>query len=133
VLSLPPSVRIFLCLVPADTRRSFDGLARMASELVEGDPFSGHLFVFCNRRGDRLKILYWDRDGYALWYKRLEEGVFRFPKGAGARAELTSSELALVLEGIDVRDLRRRKRYARPSLFWGKENEGARERCAIRA
>ena len=113
MLSLPPSVKIFVCLVPADMRRSFDGLARMAAEVVEEDPLSGHLFVFGNRRGDRVKILYWDRDGYALWYKRLEVGVFRFPQRAGERVAVTASELALVLNGIDVRDVRRRKRYRR--------------------
>ena len=115
MLSLPPSVRIFVCLVPADMRRSFDGLARMAEEHLGADPRSGHLFVFRNRRGDRVKILYWDRDGYALWYKRLEEGVFHFPKAPGGALTWTPAELALVLEGIDVRGARRLKRFGRPA------------------
>jgi transposase len=114
MLSLPPSVRIFICLAPADMRRSFDGLARMAGELAGRDPLSGHLFVFRNRRGDRLKILYWDRDGYALWYKRLERGVFRFPPGENGDVELSSADLALVLEGIDLRGLKRRKSFVKP-------------------
>jgi transposase len=112
MLSLPPSVRIFVCLQPADMRRSFDGLSAMVSGLLDADPQSGHLFVFRNRRGDRLKILYWDRDGFALWYKRLEEGTFRFPTLSDTNnLEWTPAELALVLEGIDVRDARRQKRY----------------------
>ena len=115
MLSLPPSVRIFVCLVPADMRRSFDGLARMAEEHLGADPRSGHLLVFRNRRGDRVKILYWDRDGYALWYKRLEEGVFHFPKAPGGALTWTPAELALVLEGIDVRGARRLKRFGRPA------------------
>ena len=114
MLSLPPSVRIFVCLRPTDMRRSFDGLARMASEVVEQDPLSGHLFVFGNRRGDRVKILYWDRDGYALWYKRLEQGLFRFPQRDGAGLEVSSADLLLLLEGIDVTGVKRRTRYARP-------------------
>ncbi len=113
MLSLPSSVRVFLCLVPADMRRSFDGLARMAAEVVQQDPLSGHLFVFRNRRGDRVKILCWDRDGYALWYKRLEAGVFRFPEAQGGRIEVSSSELALVLDGIDLASVKRHKRYTR--------------------
>ena len=113
MLNWPPSVRVFLCLAPADMRRSFDGLARMAAEVVRQDPLSGHLFVFRNRRGDRVKILYWDKDGYALWYKRLEAGVFRFPEAEGGRVEVSSSDLALVLDGIDLASVKRHKRYAR--------------------
>ena len=70
MLSLPPSVRIFLCLEPTDMRRGFDTLAHMAREIFEQDPLSGHLFVFRGRQGQRLKILYWDGDGLAIWYKR---------------------------------------------------------------
>ena len=114
MLSLPASVRIFVCLAPADMRRSFDGLAAMAEQVVAQDPLSGHLFVFRNRRGDRVKILWWDTDGYALFYKRLEAGVFRFPQRPGDGAELTRADLALVLEGIDLADAKRRRRYARP-------------------
>lgn len=114
MLSAPPSVRILLCREPADMRRAFDGLARMAVEVLEEDPLSGALFVFRNKRGDRLKILYWDRDGFALWYKRLEAGTFRLPEAPGARAEVSAAELALILEGIDVAGLTRRKRYVKP-------------------
>lgn len=116
MLTLPRhgGARIFVCLVPADMRRSFDGLARMTHEVVARDPLSGHLFVFRNKRGDRVKVLQWDGDGYALWYKRLEAGVFAFPETAdGARVEMSASELMLVLDGIEVREVRRRKRYAR--------------------
>ena len=114
MLSLPPSVRIFLCLIPTDMRRSFDGLANMATEVCGSSPFSGHLFVFCNRRQDRIKILYWDVDGYALWYKRLEEGTFRFPKGGEGRLEMNAEDLWGMLSGIDLQSARRQKRYRRP-------------------
>ena len=113
MLSLPSSVRVFVCLAPADMRRSFDGLSRMAAEVVAEDPLSGHLFVFRNKRGDRVKVLYWDRDGYALWYKRLEEGVFGLPVGEGGKVEMSAPELALALEGFDVTQVKRRKRYGR--------------------
>lgn len=117
MLSLPPSVRIFVCLQPADMRRSFDGLAAMVEQVVERDPLSGHLFVFRNRRGDRVKIIYWDRDGYALWYKRLERGVFRFPQRDDESLEVSATDLMLILEGIDLAGVKRRKRYARPKIL----------------
>ena len=111
MLSLPPSVRIYLCLEPADMRRSFDGLAAMTETIIGQNPLSGHLFVFCNKRRDRVKILVWDRTGYCLWYKRLERGVFHFPSGEGGSAEIPLSELTLILEGIELVGARRRKRF----------------------
>jgi len=112
MLRLPGTVRVFLCLLPVDMRRSFDGLAALAEQVVHANPLSGHLLVFRGRRGDRLKILYWDRDGYALWYKRLEAGTFRFPSDAAEAKEIASADLALILEGIDVDAAKRRKRFA---------------------
>lgn len=111
MLSWPPSVRVFLATQPADMRRSFDGLAALVAGFLGQDPLSGHLFVFRNRRGDRVKILYWDRSGYCLWYKRLEEGVFRFPVSSGASLEIESAELALLLEGIDLAGASKRPRF----------------------
>lgn len=112
MLRLPPSVRIFLCRAPVDMRRSFDGLAAMAEQVVREDPLSGHLFVFRGRRGDRVKILYWDRDGYALWYKRLETGVFRFPLDPAQSSEISPADLGLILEGIDLLTVKRQKRFS---------------------
>ena len=113
MLRWPPSVRVFVCLYPVDMRRSFDGLAAEAEHVMRQDPLSGHLFVFRGRRGDRVKIIYWDRDGYALWYKRLEAGVVKFPEGKAASREVSAAELACILEGLDLSQARRRKRYAR--------------------
>lgn len=113
MLSLPPSVRIYLSRKPADMRRSFDGLAAMTVEVVEEDPLSGHLFVFRNKRSDRVKILYWDRDGYAIWQKRLEEGTFRFPADGDGGAVITPTELAMMLGGVEVSQVRRTRRYSR--------------------
>ena len=116
MLMLPPSVRIFLGSEPADMRRGFDGLAFLVKDFLKEDPRSGHLFVFRNRRGDRVKILYWDRSGYCLFYKRLEEGRFQFPRPqADGRAEVEASELLLLLEGIDLEGAKRRRRF-RPVL-----------------
>lgn len=107
--------RIWLQAEPADMRRGFDRLAEMARQVTGEDPLSGHLFLFRSRRGDRLKILAWEGDGYVLWYKRLEQGVFRLPApGAGQRSlELRASELAMLLDGIDLGRLQRLPRYAK--------------------
>ncbi len=114
MLSLPPSVKVFLCTVPADMRKAFDGLAAMTTDIIGSDPFSGHLFVFCNKRKNRVKILYWDRSGYCLWYKRLEQGYFRIPSDERlSRIEVDASELMLLLDGIDLAGAKRHKRYRR--------------------
>jgi transposase len=109
-------VRVYLCTSPTDMRKGFDTLAVLVREGLGYDPLSGHLFLFVGRRRDRLKILYWDRDGYALWYKRLEQGTFRMPvaPSEAASLELKASELAMLLEGIDLRSIKRRKRFRRP-------------------
>lgn len=111
MLSLPPSVRIFVARGATDMRKSFDTLAAVVCDVVDEDPQSGHLFVFVNRRRDRVKILWWDRSGYCLLAKRLENGQFGFfdrADGASGHYELSTSDLALVLEGIDLRGSKRR-------------------------
>jgi transposase len=113
VLSLPPSIRVFVCAVPTDMRRSFDSLAAMVEGIMKRDPFSGHLFVFRNRGGDKIKVLYWDRGGYAIHYKRLEEGLFRLPETRGETVEIDAADLALVLDGVELGDMPERARFAR--------------------
>jgi transposase len=107
--------RIWLAVEPADMRCGFDRLAELAASVIGQDARSGHLFLFRSRGGDRLKVLYWDRDGFALWYKRLEEGTFRLPRSeAGAASvELRASELAMLLDGIDLRSVKRLRRFSR--------------------
>lgn len=107
--------RIWLATEAADMRCGFDRLAERVRTIIGQDPLTGHLFVFRSRRGDRLKILVWDRDGFVLWYKRLESGVFKLPNvEAGTRSvELRASELAMVLDGIDMSRLKRVPRYER--------------------
>ena len=109
------TTRIWLAVAPADMRCGFDRLAELASVVTGDDPLSGHLFLFRSRGGERLKILYWDRDGYALWYKRLEEGTFKLPKVEPHQqsVQLRPSELAMMLDGIDLRSIKRVKRYVR--------------------
>lgn len=111
MLSLPSSIRIFVCTGPTDMRRAFDGLARMVREQMGGDPLSGHLFVFINRRGDRMKILWWDRDGYALYYKRLEQGTFASPPTDPAHPSISRTQLAMMLDGVELESARARRRY----------------------
>jgi transposase len=97
-------------------RKSFDGLHAQVREHLELDAFQGHLFVFASRRRDRVKILYWDRDGFAIWSKRLEEGTYAVPLASSAaegRREITAEELGVLLSGIDLGQATRRKRYRR--------------------
>jgi transposase len=121
VLSLPSltqldrglAVRVYLAVGPTDMRKGFDTLAALVKEVLRHDPLSGHLFLFISRRRDRLKMLYWDGDGFAIWYKRLEAGTFRVPAVNPERrsVELRASELAMLLEGIDLRSLKRSPRW----------------------
>ncbi len=116
MLSLSELVQIYVCLAPTDMRKSFDSLAALVREGLGYDPLSGHLFVFRSRRGDRVKLLWWDRDGLALYYRRLEEGTFRFPATNDPQVrsiEISAQELSLVLWGIDPASVKRQKRYQR--------------------
>ena len=117
MLSFPPAVRIWLGTSPVDLRRSFDGLAEQVRQQLRNDPLSGHVFVFRNKRGDRVKLLYWDEDGFVIVYKRLEEGTFRWPAVAAgqASAALRAAELAVLLDGIDWSKAQRGRRYQRPA------------------
>jgi transposase len=118
MIHLPACVRVYLCLSPCDMRRSFDGLHALVRDHLRLDPFAGHLYLFANKRRDRLKILYWDRDGFAIWAKRLEEGSYAIPCGApGAPGfEITVEELGALLSGIDLSNATRRKRYRRGAM-----------------
>jgi transposase len=116
MMHLPASVRVYLSTAPCDMRRSFDGLHALVTNAMQLDALGGHLFVFSNRRRDRIKILYWDRDGFAVWAKRLEEGTYAMPfedNENAPRREITAQELGAILSGIDLSTARRRKRYQR--------------------
>jgi len=115
MIHLPASVRVYLATSPCDMRRSFDGLHALVNGVLQMDAFAGHLFVFGNKRRDRVKILYWDRDGFAVWAKRLEEGTYAMPfsESGEVRQEITAQELGALLSGIDLKQARRRKRYHR--------------------
>ena len=116
MLSLPPTVRIYLAAQPTDLRKSFDSLAALVREGLRGDPLSGDIFVFRNKTADRIKLLVWEEDGYAIWYKRLEAGRYRFPPSPEAqpRVEVRATDLIMLLEGIDLSSVKRGKRYHRP-------------------
>ncbi len=107
-------VKIWLYAKPTDMRRSFTGLAAMAKNLIGENPLSGNFFVFINRRQTQLKILYFDRSGFCIWGKRLEEGRFNYNKSAGEKQALSWTELKLIIEGIELKNTRQRKRYRHP-------------------
>jgi transposase len=114
MLSLPTSVRIWLATRSTDMRKSFDTLAEVVRQQLGSDPLSGQLFVFRNKRADRVKLLYWDEDGYVIVYKRLEIGTFRFPQAEAAGVEIRAADLQMLLDGVDLDSVNRQKRYRRP-------------------
>ena len=114
MLTLPPSVRIFVAVEPVDARKSFDGLAAVVRDSLGGDPMTGHMFVFINRRGDMVQILFWDRTGFVIMRKRLEAGTFRVVRsanGSNSHVEMDAADLGLMLEGIELGTVKRRKRF----------------------
>lgn len=116
MLTLPPSVRVFMACEPTDLRRGHDGLVAIARNTWKLNPFDGHLFVFLGRRLDRVKILFWDRNGFVLYYKRLSQGCFRMPRvepGAG-RIQIDATTLAMMLDGIDVKNVARPRAWTPP-------------------
>ena len=111
-MPIPSGARVWLASGHTDMRKGFDGLSGLVQEGFGQDPLSGHLFLFLNRRRDRIKILYFDRDGLVIWYKRLESGSFAMPSTAeGDGVELQPAQLAMILSGIDLRSARQRKRF----------------------
>jgi transposase len=115
MLSIPANVCVYLCTKPTDMRKGFDGLHSLVLQVLQRDPLDGHLFLFVNRRRDRLKILWWDRDGMALFYKRLEAGTYQLPAASenAEGVEIDATDLAILLNGIDLQSAKRRKRYTR--------------------
>jgi transposase len=117
MLSLPPSVAIWVCTVPVDMRKQHEGLCGVAMSVLGLDPMSGHVMLFFNRAHDRVKLLWWDRGGFALLYKRLERGTFQFPRAVHGKqsVKIDAGELGLILEGIDLRGARWRARWDPPA------------------
>lgn len=114
MLSIAADTRIFVAAGHTDMRKGFDGLCGLVTSVLEMDPLSGQLFLFINRRCDKMKILYWDGDGLAIWYRRLEQGTFQFPKieEGQASVEMRRDELTMLLRGIDYSNVKRRKRFS---------------------
>lgn len=114
MLSLPNQARVFLCAAPVDLRKSFDGLSGLVESVFESNVLDGHLFLFVNKRRDRIKALWWDRDGLVIWYKRLESGCFEMPPvaGEGKHVTLDATELAMLLGGVSLGSVKRRKRFS---------------------
>jgi transposase len=113
MLSFPGQARVYLCSTAVDLRKSFDGLSGLVESVFHGDLLEGHLFLFLNKRRDRIKALWWDRDGLALFYKRLERGTFEMPRAGGdaPQIELDATELTMLLGGVSLTSVKRRKRF----------------------
>jgi len=115
MLTFSANVRIYVAVDPVDMRKSHHGLAAVMEQRLEVDPLSGHLVVFTNKRRDLVKILFWDRTGHAILFKRLEQGTFQLPvvSPGVTQAEIDPVELSMILEGVDLRSVVRRRRYRR--------------------
>ena len=107
LITVPPHLKVYLGVKPVDMRKSFDGLSAWIHDQLKHNPMEPVLFVFRNKRADRIKCLYWDRNGFALWYKRLEKGTFKWPRGGQKELCITSQELNLLLDGVDIGKLKR--------------------------
>lgn len=118
MFGLGPATRIYLAAGTTDMRKGFEGLYGLVRDRLQGDPLSGHLFLFCNAQRNRLKILVWDGSGLWVCAKRLEKGKFRWPeiRGEQGKVQLSHEELALLLGGIDLRQAERRRWYRRESV-----------------
>ncbi len=116
MLSISPAVKIFLAVAHTDMRKSHDGLAALVEHVLQSDPLSGHLFVFRNKSANRIKLLYWDEDGFCLWYKRFEKGSVRFPtaEAGAARLAISAADLSMLLSGVDLASVKRQKRFRLP-------------------
>lgn len=111
MLSIPSSIRIFVCVVPVDMRRSFDSLAELVRSQMGEEPLSGHLYLFRNKGDTKLKILWWEDGGYALFYKRLEKGRFSLPANVGAGLEINATSLSMLLYGLDEKAIKKQARF----------------------
>ena len=127
MLNFPTNVRLFFATEPTDLRRSYNGLSALVDGTFGKQAMSGDLFIFMNRRANQVRILFWDKDGYVIMMKRLEEGTFRRVKTAEGKdlVEVDAGELAMLLEGIDAPSIKRRKRYAGPALASSRTRETA--------
>lgn len=114
MLTISAQTRIYIALGATDMRKGFDGLCGLVIQQLQQDPLSGSLFLFINKRRDRMKVLYWDGDGLAIWYRRLEQGTFRLPKASQdtSYVELRSEEFTMLLRGIDLSSVKRHKRFS---------------------
>jgi transposase len=108
VLALTAATHIYLYCPPCDMRKSFDGLCGLIRSELDADPLSGSLFVFCNRRRSMVKLLYWDRDGFAIWYKKLEQGTFNLPHILAQNGRIDRRQLSLLLEGVTPKKVNKR-------------------------
>lgn len=111
MIPITSTTRIYLATEPTDMRRSFDGLCALTIDIIQESPKSGHLFLFRSRRGEAVKILWWDRTGFAIWYKKLQKGTYRFPASKDGRLEIEARDLMMILEGLEHKEVKKRREY----------------------